>query len=149
SSGSSHGRRRGEVLTSPPLCAGRGRNSSIARISGEGPGVAIAAITTSRVIPASKFISMFSLSTILREADVRPEKLLLKQTPCPARHPASRAGRGDVKKAAVTALAALLIIGVPLRTSAQTGAPVDVRILAINDFHGYLKPSRGGIAIAD
>ena len=28
-------------------------------------------------------------------------------------------------------------------------APVDVRILAINDFHGYLRPSPGGIRIAD
>jgi 5'-nucleotidase len=27
--------------------------------------------------------------------------------------------------------------------------PVDVRILAINDFHGYLRPSPGGIRIAD
>jgi 5'-nucleotidase len=31
---------------------------------------------------------------------------------------------------------------------AQT-APVDVRILAINDFHGYLRPPAGGIRIAD
>ena len=28
-------------------------------------------------------------------------------------------------------------------------APVDVRILAINDFHGYLRPSPGGIRITD
>ena len=34
------------------------------------------------------------------------------------------------------------------RVRAQT-APVDVRILAINDFHGYLRPSPGGIRIAD
>jgi 5'-nucleotidase len=32
---------------------------------------------------------------------------------------------------------------------AQTAAPVDLRILAINDFHGYLRPPPGGIAIAD
>jgi 5'-nucleotidase len=32
---------------------------------------------------------------------------------------------------------------------AQTGTPVDVRILAINDFHGYLQPPPGGIRIAD
>ena len=32
---------------------------------------------------------------------------------------------------------------------AQTAAPVDLRILAINDFHGYLRPSPGGIPIAD
>src|SRR6476469_8098466 len=28
-------------------------------------------------------------------------------------------------------------------------APVDLRILAINDFHGYLRPSPGGITITD
>src|SRR5258707_9189140 len=32
---------------------------------------------------------------------------------------------------------------------AQTGTPVDVRILAINDFHGNLRPPAGGIRIAD
>ena len=34
------------------------------------------------------------------------------------------------------------------RASAQT-APVELRILAINDFHGYLQPPPGGIRIAD
>jgi 5'-nucleotidase len=33
--------------------------------------------------------------------------------------------------------------------AAQTAASVDLRILAINDFHGYLQPPAGGIAIAD
>ena len=32
---------------------------------------------------------------------------------------------------------------------AQTTAPVDLRILAINDFHGYLRPPPGGIRITD
>jgi 5'-nucleotidase len=32
---------------------------------------------------------------------------------------------------------------------AQTPASVDLRILAINDFHGYLRPPPGGITIAD
>jgi 5'-nucleotidase len=32
---------------------------------------------------------------------------------------------------------------------AQTAAPVELRILAINDFHGYLRPPPGGIRIAD
>jgi len=32
---------------------------------------------------------------------------------------------------------------------AQTPAPVDLRILAINDFHGYLRPPAAGIRIAD
>lgn len=33
--------------------------------------------------------------------------------------------------------------------SAQPAAPVELRILAINDFHGYLRAPPGGIAIAD
>src|SRR5437762_7264046 len=32
---------------------------------------------------------------------------------------------------------------------AQTAAPVELRILAINDFHGNLRPPPGGISIAD
>jgi 5'-nucleotidase len=32
---------------------------------------------------------------------------------------------------------------------AQTGAPIDLRILAINDFHGNLMPPPGGIRIVD
>src|SRR5437870_3253005 len=32
---------------------------------------------------------------------------------------------------------------------AQAPAPIDLRILAINDFHGYLRPPPGGITIAD
>src|SRR5882757_319066 len=32
---------------------------------------------------------------------------------------------------------------------AQTAAPVNLRILAINDFHGYLRPEPGGIRITD
>src|SRR5262249_1241237 len=34
-------------------------------------------------------------------------------------------------------------------TLAQTAAPVDLRILAINDFHGHLRPPPGGIRISD
>ncbi|OCK54487.1 bifunctional metallophosphatase/5'-nucleotidase [Bradyrhizobium sp. LMTR 3] len=44
--------------------------------------------------------------------------------------------------AIITALAAT-------PSGAQTTAPVDLRILAINDFHGYLRPPPGGITIAD
>src|SRR3954454_17819031 len=36
-----------------------------------------------------------------------------------------------------------------LPASAQTAAPVELRILAINDFHGNLRPPPGGIRIAD
>jgi len=47
----------------------------------------------------------------------------------------------------LTAFAILLALAASSR--AQTPAPVDLRILAINDFHGYLRPSPGGITIAD
>ena len=49
------------------------------------------------------------------------------------------------------ALAAVILLVAPdsiSRATAQT-ASVDVRILAINDFHGYLRPPAGGIGIAD
>ena len=48
-------------------------------------------------------------------------------------------------------LAALMLVvaaGSASRAVAQ-GAPVEVRILAINDFHGNLRPPPGGIQIAD
>ncbi|WP_342732960.1 bifunctional metallophosphatase/5'-nucleotidase [Bradyrhizobium sp. B117] len=45
-------------------------------------------------------------------------------------------------------LAALALISA-LPTSAQTTAPVELRILAINDFHGNLRPPPGGIRIGD
>src|SRR4029077_7185473 len=50
------------------------------------------------------------------------------------------------------ALASLALFGAmqaPPPCSAEDAAPVDLRILAINDFHGYLKPPAGGIRIAD
>jgi 5'-nucleotidase len=53
------------------------------------------------------------------------------------------------------ALAAVMLtaaLGLASRARAQTAAPtapVDVRILAINDFHGYLRPPAGGIRITD
>jgi 5'-nucleotidase len=59
-------------------------------------------------------------------------------------------GKARAKKAARAAAfltAASLLFIWP--AAAQTPSPVDVRILAINDFHGYLKPSPGGIVIAD
>jgi 5'-nucleotidase len=47
--------------------------------------------------------------------------------------------------------AALLAItlGVAAPTFAQGKEPVELRLLAINDFHGYLQPSAGGIRIDD
>jgi 5'-nucleotidase len=50
----------------------------------------------------------------------------------------------------LSALALLLALSCPASPSAaQAPAPVDLRILAINDFHGYLRPPPGGIRIAD
>lgn len=37
----------------------------------------------------------------------------------------------------------------PISASRAATAPVDLRILAINDFHGYVRASTGGIRIAD
>jgi 5'-nucleotidase len=47
----------------------------------------------------------------------------------------------------VLALAIMAALTAPSR--AQPAAPVDLRILAINDFHGYLRPFAGGIRIDD
>jgi 5'-nucleotidase len=48
-------------------------------------------------------------------------------------------------------LAALALLGgfVLAPCQAQTASSVDLRILAINDFHGYLRPPPGGIRISD
>ena len=47
----------------------------------------------------------------------------------------------------ITFAALALAAGLP--ASAQTAAPVELRILAINDFHGNLRPPPGGIRIND
>src|SRR6201984_1426946 len=47
----------------------------------------------------------------------------------------------------LSALALTLTSTLP--ASAQTAAPVELRILAINDFHGNLRPPPGGIRITD
>src|SRR5438093_12275465 len=46
-------------------------------------------------------------------------------------------------------LALAITIALAASSLAQTPAPVDLRILAINDFHGYLRPPPGGITSAD
>jgi 5'-nucleotidase len=46
-------------------------------------------------------------------------------------------------------IVALLALSCPVNGYAGTAAPVDVRILAINDLHGNLRPPPGGIRIAD
>ena len=42
-----------------------------------------------------------------------------------------------------------LVLALAAPSHAQTPAPVELRILAINDFHGNLRPPPGGIRIAD
>jgi 5'-nucleotidase len=44
---------------------------------------------------------------------------------------------------------AAMTLALASTSRAQTADTVDVRILAINDFHGNLRPPAGGIAIAD
>ena len=44
---------------------------------------------------------------------------------------------------------AAIVLASALPASAQTAAPVELRILAINDFHGNLRPPPGGIRIND
>src|ERR1044072_544881 len=46
-------------------------------------------------------------------------------------------------------LTAFVIALATLPASAQTAAPVELRLLAINDFHGTLRPPPGGIRIGD
>jgi len=50
---------------------------------------------------------------------------------------------------AAFALFAALGLALPARTQTPAPAPVELRILAINDFHGNLRPPPGGIRIAD
>jgi 5'-nucleotidase len=47
------------------------------------------------------------------------------------------------------ALVALAFLGPATVAAADNAAPVALRILAINDFHGYLRPPPGGIRIED
>src|SRR5438477_6758116 len=49
----------------------------------------------------------------------------------------------------LTTAALAIALGLPSQVLAQDETPVDLRILAINDFHGNLRPSSGGIRIAD
>jgi 5'-nucleotidase len=50
---------------------------------------------------------------------------------------------------ALTLVAATLMASQPISRATAQSASVDLRILAINDFHGYLRASSGGIKIAD
>jgi 5'-nucleotidase len=49
----------------------------------------------------------------------------------------------------LSTLAVLLALCPASHSAAEAPAPVEVRILAINDFHGNLRPPAGGIRIAD
>jgi 5'-nucleotidase len=56
----------------------------------------------------------------------------------------------DMTRRILPVLAVLLALGCPASPAvAQTAKTVDLRILAINDLHGYLRPPSAGIAIAD
>jgi 5'-nucleotidase len=44
---------------------------------------------------------------------------------------------------------AVALMGLASNAVAETAAPVELRILAINDFHGNLRPPPGGIRISD
>jgi 5'-nucleotidase len=58
--------------------------------------------------------------------------------------------RRNMNRPILPTLAVLLALSCPAsRSAAETPAPVDLRILAINDFHGNLQPPMGGIRIAD
>ena len=55
-----------------------------------------------------------------------------------------------MKHSLALAFASLTLVASPLATpAAAQSATVDLRILAINDFHGYLRASSSGIRIAD
>src|SRR5436190_7617220 len=49
----------------------------------------------------------------------------------------------------LTTAALAIALGLPSQVLAQDETPVDLRILAINDFHGNLRPPPGGIRITD
>jgi 5'-nucleotidase len=49
----------------------------------------------------------------------------------------------------LTAATLAITLDAASQAFAQTGAPIDLRILAINDFHGNLTPPPGGIRIVD
>src|SRR5438270_6091239 len=49
----------------------------------------------------------------------------------------------------LTTAALAIALGLPSQVLAQDETPVDLRILAINDFHGNLRPPPGGIRISD
>src|SRR5947209_7134036 len=49
----------------------------------------------------------------------------------------------------LTTAALAIALGLPSQVLAQDETPVDLRILAINDFHGNLRPPPGGISISD
>src|SRR5947209_17760818 len=53
------------------------------------------------------------------------------------------------KPAPIYAVALSLGLALVSPAHAQTPAPVELRILAINDFHGNLRPPPGGIRIND
>src|SRR5689334_8227521 len=49
----------------------------------------------------------------------------------------------------ITLALALLLVAAWRALAQDASAPIDLTIIAINDFHGHLKPPPGGIVIAD
>ncbi|MGM4903670.1 bifunctional metallophosphatase/5'-nucleotidase [Tardiphaga sp. 866_E4_N2_1] len=88
---------------------------------------------------------------------MRPDSSPEWQCPCAAPHPdrksdptSPRKARGEVKTARIASLALLISLACGATAHAQTSpTPVDVTVLAINDFHGNLRPAPGGIVIDD
>ena len=92
---------------------------------------------------------------------MRPERFFNWQAQCPAPHPvrkddptSPRKKRGELGEIGSTATAVLAVLAAAFLLTSRVGAqtptaPVDVTILAINDFHGNLRPPPGGIVIAD
>ncbi len=84
------------------------------------------------------------MSTGMRIAWPLTRRLSCAQSPT-----SPRKERGEVKKAAIAILVGALTLTGPAVCGAETARPVELRILAINDFHGNLRPPPGGIRISD
>ena len=60
-----------------------------------------------------------------------------------------RLGFAAVARFKIASLAVGMLLATAGAAAAQQAAPVDLRLLAINDFHGNLRPPPGGIKITD
>jgi 5'-nucleotidase len=83
-------------------------------------------------------------SSINRQLAPHPDR---KRDPTSPRQRRGEAWKATIR--AATIALTFLTFQTPWRSAAQDPATVDVRILAINDFHGNLEPPPGGIRITD